>query len=1031
MLSQTTKKYLKTLFNYAVTVISCVVIIVLGIAFLSRATTVTTTIGENISTNDLIVYGNATTTGAHYVGGNLTVNGNFTVSGAQTISGAITIPYFTATSTTATSTIAGGFNIGLGRFVSDFSSGNTWLGSGNFGIGTTNPSANLHVYQDNPTANKILFQIGTSDDTSRFTIDEDGDVSTDRDITLGNDLNISGNDILDGSTAGPLRLSSKGDVYLNMDWDVDSTTSKIIFGKDATIPTGSDILMVIQENGNVGVGTTSPYAKLSVVGETVSLYFTATSTAATSTLPYLTSTQLALTGLTAGSIPFIGAGGIISQNNANLYWDNTNTRLGIGTNNPQALLHIQSSIAEPRLRITETGDTATTHFTGIDFYDSDTFQGGIYKQGTTHRLSFWNSSTEAMSILQTSGNVGIGTTTPYAKLSVAGIGAFDNYVRASYFTATSTTATSTFPYLTSTQTAITGLTAGSIPFIGAGGIVSQNNANLYWDNTNTRLGIGTSTPWAKLSVTNSGTGPSFIVEDAASPDASPFIIDASGNVGIGTTTSVAKLSVQGTGTGLNQTFAVFNSTAATSTFVVLDNGYVGVGTSTPWGRFSVEQGASDNNVFIVADAGTSTPHLRIDGGGNTYIEKLNTGPMAFNTNAGVVSWINLNIDSSVATGTIESYTAQIDDVNVLTVYGESAGSGLIGTTSVGIGTTTPVGYFTINASTTAPMAALSVWNVNTAPEGPLASFYDGGTEVMRLDASGRLGLGTSTFASTLTIGTANAKVAIANGGLCVDSDGGCNASTTGRISAVSFVTAASDLAENYYSDETLSAGDIVITKGGPLVGKADEANQTAVIGIVSTKPGIILGLENDNPAENMPLSATGIYPVALAGRVPVKVNSESGSISVGDPLSLSSEAGVAQKASEPGQIIGYALEDYDGPTEENNGQIIIFINITYWFPSDYFVNANPTGRAQSQNNEDNDTNIVLQSLDWILDQFKDIGLTIKNGIVQAQEFAAEKITAKKAVLDAIEMKDAATGEIYCLRLENGELNRILGECAGN
>jgi len=38
--------------------------------------------------------------------------------------------------------------------------------------------------------------------------------------------------------------------------------------------------------------------------------------------------------LTAGSIPFIGAGGLLSQNNASLYWDATNNRLGVGTNGP-------------------------------------------------------------------------------------------------------------------------------------------------------------------------------------------------------------------------------------------------------------------------------------------------------------------------------------------------------------------------------------------------------------------------------------------------------------------------------------------------------------------------------------------------------------------------------------------------------------------------------------------------------------------------------------------------------------------------
>lgn len=50
------------------------------------------------------------------------------------------------------------------------------------------------------------------------------------------------------------------------------------------------------------------------------------------------------------------------------------------------------------------------------------------------------------------------------------------------------------------------------------------------------LGVATTSPYAKLSVTNTGSGPSFVVEDDTSPDTTPFIIDASGNVGIGIST---------------------------------------------------------------------------------------------------------------------------------------------------------------------------------------------------------------------------------------------------------------------------------------------------------------------------------------------------------------------------------------------------------------------------------------------------------------------------------------------------------------
>lgn len=47
----------------------------------------------------------------------------------------------------------------------------------------------------------------------------------------------------------------------------------------------------------------------------------------------------------------------------------------------------------------------------------------------------------------------------------------------------------------------TAFTTGSVVFAGASGVYSQNNSNLFWDNTNARLGIATTSPTQKLSVT--------------------------------------------------------------------------------------------------------------------------------------------------------------------------------------------------------------------------------------------------------------------------------------------------------------------------------------------------------------------------------------------------------------------------------------------------------------------------------------------------------------------------------------------------
>ena len=48
----------------------------------------------------------------------------------------------------------------------------------------------------------------------------------------------------------------------------------------------------------------------------------------------------------------------------------------------------------------------------------------------------------------------------------------------------------------------TAFTTGSVVFAGASGVYSQDNANLFWDDSNNRLGIGTVTPAVKLSISS-------------------------------------------------------------------------------------------------------------------------------------------------------------------------------------------------------------------------------------------------------------------------------------------------------------------------------------------------------------------------------------------------------------------------------------------------------------------------------------------------------------------------------------------------
>jgi hypothetical protein len=49
-----------------------------------------------------------------------------------------------------------------------------------------------------------------------------------------------------------------------------------------------------------------------------------------------------------------------------------------------------------------------------------------------------------------------------------------------------------------------------------------------------------------LRVTQTGAGNAFLVEDSSNPDATPFVIDATGSVGIGTGTPAVKLAISAT-----------------------------------------------------------------------------------------------------------------------------------------------------------------------------------------------------------------------------------------------------------------------------------------------------------------------------------------------------------------------------------------------------------------------------------------------------------------------------------------------------
>lgn len=156
-----------------------------------------------------------------------------------------------------------------------------------------------------------------------------------------------------------------------------------------------------------------------------------------------------------------------------------------------------------------------------------------------------------------------------------------------------------------------------------------------------------------------------------------------------------------------------------------------------------------------------------------------------------------------------------------------------------------------------------------------------------------------------------------------------------------------DYAEMFtIGQEGLEAGDVVVMVRGEtdLIRLASDPYQDLLVGVISTDPGFIAGNPIPDSVENWRRDAIRTAgratreiqqefrrriraerertrPIALAGRVPVKVDATYGAIRAGDRLTSSATPGHAMLQTQAGPTIGVALEDFDAGT----GKITVLV----------------------------------------------------------------------------------------------------------
>lgn len=263
------------------------------------------------------------------------------------------------------------------------------------------------------------------------------------------------------------------------------------------------------------------------------------------------------------------------------------------------------------------------------------------------------------------------------------------------------------------------------------------------------FGIGTSSPAARLHVVNSVIGNQFRIQDNTTDATAKYGTATFGHytnaqagilgLGVGALSASSTIYVGGGFGTLNAATAIQFFTAANNTTLtgtermrITSNGNVGIGTPSP--SMNLEILGSNNVATLIRTTGGGVPYLGLsaDSVGEQRIS-ANVGSvqnMAFS----VASSERMRIDSAgnVGIGT-SSPSAKLDVASAGTVYARIQNTTSTADASLYAQNTLGTGIFGINATGQYMYTAQAI---------PML-FYNSGTERMRIDASGNVGIGTS------------------------------------------------------------------------------------------------------------------------------------------------------------------------------------------------------------------------------------------------------------------------------------------------
>jgi hypothetical protein len=405
--------------------------------------------------------------------------------------------------------------------------------------------------------------------------------------------------------------------------------------------------------------------------------------------------------------------------------------------------------------------------------------------------------------------------------------------------------------------------------------------------------------------------------------------NANSSIGIAvtaTTSTSPDVSVTTGNTSSTSAFHIFNS-SSTELLRVQSNGRVGIGTPSPANLLHLYSTAtadglsidgSTSPAIVFRNAGTAKGYIGLPMGQDNYFNGAAPGDITIRSETG-----SIHIGRCCAAPTLTvagpnvgiGVLPSVNDPR-LHVAGDMLGDGIVVVTgtattvrpnSASLDYVGPGGgrilVFGPNPATPATFSILLKSSDNSLPANGMQRLY--------IDTAGNVGIGTN-------IPTALLHVA---GSAQVDGNLHVNGSITGTtvIGAVY-----QDVAEWVPSGQRLLPGTVVTINTGKTneVLPSNRAYDTSVAGVVSEKPGVLLGVEGDTKSQ-----------IATTGRVRVHVDATTHPIVAGDLLVTSSKPGMAMysepvdlggvKLHRPGTIIGKALEPLPG----GEGDILVLLSL--------------------------------------------------------------------------------------------------------